>query len=251
MVAPIVYAYEESKDVAENLAKYVVRVQNDALMAQVHDARFNIAVSGGSMIKTLRIGLKDRDDVKWDKWNIFFADERLVPLDHEDSNYGGLKKELLDYLDTKPKVFTINPDSLDNSERCAEEYATQMTKVCGENEAIPKLDLMLLGCGPDGHTCSLFPGHALLNEESKNVAAIEDSPKPPPRRITVTKPVIQAAKHVTFVAEGAGKAAILKDVFEHPEKGLPSSQVNQLAKRTTWFVNNDAVKGVNVETSKY
>jgi 6-phosphogluconolactonase len=169
-------------------------------------------------------------------------------LDHEDSNYGLLKKELLDHITIgKPKCFAIDP-SLNTSHDVAVHYEQTLVKALGP---APVLDLVLLGCGPDGHTCSLFPGHKLLNEKTRLVAEIEDSPKPPPRRVTLTFTTLAYASNITFVAEGAGKAPVLKDIFEHPEKRLPSSMVNGLHLPVTWFVNDDAIKGVNVTTSKF
>lgn len=240
-MAPVVYAHEQSADVAKNVADYVIKIQNQALEK---DGSFNVAVSGGSLVKSLRLGLADRSEVQWAKWNIYFSDERLVPLAHEDSNYGLLKKDLLDHLKgDKPTCWTIDESKLEDAKASAEYYEGIVTKNLGSK---PKLHLILLGCGPDGHTCSLFPGHKLLQEKSRFVAEIEDSPKPPPRRITITFPVLSNADNIAFVAEGAGKAPVLKDIFEHPEKGLPSALVNALDVPVAWFVNNAAVEGVKV-----
>jgi 6-phosphogluconolactonase len=117
---------------------------------------------------------------------VFLADERLVPLEHEDSNYRLIKEFLLDKAAIpQEQVHPIDVSLLDNAEECADEYEKQlMGSFAGKNAvAFPRLDLVLLGMGPDGHTCSLFPGHTLLDEDLRWVAHIEDSPKPPLRRI--------------------------------------------------------------------
>lgn len=250
MTKSAVYAYDESADLAQAAAEYIVQKQNDALK---NNNVFNVAVSGGSLVKTLRIGLKDRSDVQWDKWRVYFSDERLVPLDHEDSNYGLLKRELLDHISGNPKVFTINEEkAATDSAGTAVEYESVLTENLG---ADGKLDLILLGCGPDGHTCSLFPGHTLLQENSRLVAPIEDSPKPPPRRITITFPVLETAKNIAFVAEGSSKAPVLKEIFLTPNSPLPSAMVNNIAERLdvpiSWFVDTKAIEGVNISTAKF
>ncbi len=102
----------------------------------------------------------------------------------------------------------------------AQDYEKRLLAALGEPPVPPKLDLIMLGMGPDGHTASLFPGHALLKESSSVVAPISDSPKPPAARITLTLPVIQAAARVAFTASGSGKADILKQMWDTP---LPSS----------------------------
>jgi 6-phosphogluconolactonase len=184
---------------------------------------------------------------------LWFADERIVPLTDVDSNYGGLKKQLLDHLDSA-KHGTPEVNHLDDaipfdadSDLFASSYEKVLVKSLGSE---PSLDLVLLGCGPDGHTCSLFPGHKLLQEESRFVDSLDDSPKPPPRRITLTKPSLRLAQNIAFVAEGAGKAPVLREIFETPQKGLPSSQVNELARKPVhWFVNLAAIDGVRVKNS--
>lgn len=82
--------------------------------------------------------------------------------------------------------------------------------------------------GPDGHTCSLFPGHELLQEKDRWVAPIEDSPKPPAKRITVSLPVLNHAHRVAFVLAGEGKQDTLAQVMDQPELGLPASLVKPL-----------------------
>lgn len=91
----------------------------------------------------------------------------------------------------------------------ANDYIKKMSVYFAPYE-LPRFDALILGTGPDGHTCSLFPGHKLCEETSVWVAPISDSPKPPPNRITFTFPLLNNARYCAFVATGAAKADILK-----------------------------------------
>ena len=146
-------------------------------------------------------------DVRSCQWHVFFADERLVPLDHADSNYLLARQTLLDKLPAIRHVHAVDV-SLGHAAAAAAYEAELRGLVparpgapppAGGGAALPSLDLVLLGMGPDGHTCSLFPGHPLLGERDRLVADIVDSPKPPPRRVTLTFPALAAARRVAFV----------------------------------------------------
>lgn len=96
---------------------------------------------------------------------------------------------------------------------------------------------------PDGHTCSLFPGHELLEENDGWVAWLNDSPKPPPVRITLTFPVLNHAHRVAFVATGSGKQEILERALDRPEEGLPVSRVKVINPgQVYWFADDAATK---------
>lgn len=253
-----IYSSKDSVDVANSVGLYVVNIQNEAL---AKSDTFKVAVSGGSLGKVLKAALIDNEElakqVQWDKWEVFFSDERLVPLNHADSNYGLFEEKVLSHLKgSKPTVHTIdealltgNDGLIDGSDETkdkeiAEAYAKLLPKDL-------KIDLVLLGCGPDGHTCSLFPGHALLKETIEHISLIRDSPKPPPRRITFTFPVLESAGAIAFVAEGEGKAPIIDEIFNNKDTQLPCKLVNELDVPVSWFVNDAAIKGVEVIASKY
>lgn len=261
-MAPKVYSYTESIDVANAVGNYIVALQDEALKSS---SKFKIALSGGSLGKVLKKALIDNSElatrVKWDSWDVYFSDERLVPLNHPDSNYGLFNEMVLSNLPSgvrKPKVNTIDESLLTGNDGQVEgadktkdsEIAKSYEKSLPEGA---KFDLILLGCGPDGHTCSLFPHHPLLKERSELISYISDSPKPPPRRITFTFPVLENATSIAFVAEGSGKAPILKEIFNDPSSQLPSKLVSGLKTgvNISWFVDDNAIKGVDIITSKY
>ncbi|GMM34756.1 Sol1 protein [Saccharomycopsis crataegensis] len=226
------------------------------------ERRFKIAISGGSLIAVLNQGLLKRTDIVWNKWDIFFADERLVPFDDEESNYGLAKRKIFDLIADSPSgqnhglptVFPINEALITDPEECADDYEKLLIKKFASKDSvkIPMFDLFLLGCAPDGHIASLFPEKEQLRENLAWVMAVNNAPKGPSDRITLSVPVICHSVRVTFVVEGSTKAPILKTVFERPDKALPSSIVNEgAAGRVCWFVDDDALDDVMVTKKKY
>lgn len=99
--------------------------------------------------------------------------------------------------------------------------------------------------GPDGHTASLFPGHELVEEKVEWVSAIEDSPKPPKDRITLTLPVLNHAHHVAFVTAGEGKQDMVQKIIEQPGLGLPCQRVHPVTGTVTWFIDTAAAAKLN------
>ena len=186
---------------------------------------------------------------------VFFADERAVPLDSEDSNY----KACDDYFFSKvplpaEQIHNIDESLISDPQELADAYEQELVKVFANKSAvkIPVFDLLLLGMGPDGHTCSLFPGHALLNETTGWVAPVTDSPKPPPNRITLTLPVVTHAHRIAFVASGGEKKEILKTIMEDPDKGLPCSLVNiSGGEKVYWFVDAAAAQSTLYPRKEY
>lgn len=199
---------------------------------------FTIGLSGGSLPKIVCPGLLALQ-IDFSKWRVFFCDERYVPISDADSNFLGVKQHLLGKASKGPEqVLTINHEiPLDEA---AKDYENRL-KGWYPGVDLPSLDMLLLGMGPDGHTCSLFPGHPLLHETSRLVAPISDSPKPPPCRITLTYPIINAAKCAVFVSTGASKASVLKQVLEGDgEEPLPAARVKPTNGGLHWFIDDAA-----------
>lgn len=245
------YSFDTTDTLAPQLRRYILTAQNTSLE---HHSTFRIALSGGSLPKILAKALipsgASTEPVHFSKWEIFFADERAVPLAHDDSNYALLQSELLDHLPAdagQPIIHRINTDLLHDPQELADEYEQSLVKTFAAKDSVklPIFDLILLGCGPDGHTCSLFPGHPLLRETTGWVLPITDSPKPPSARITLSLPVVQAAARIAFVATGEGKAEVIRRIFDEEEgASLPCGLVNQAGEKVSWFCDHAATRGV-------
>ncbi|KAF2000675.1 6-phosphogluconolactonase [Amniculicola lignicola CBS 123094] len=250
---PNLFAFQGLDDLAPSLRAYILDAQKSAL--DRHHV-FRVALSGGSLPKVLARALLDEKNgegvIQYDKWEIFFADERAVPLDHEDSNYRLVKQEILDKIPQqlgKPTVYSIDVKYLDDVQEMADQYEKTLVSVFAARDSVklPMFDLLLLGCGPDGHTCSLFPGSPLLRELDAWVLSISDSPKPPPKRITLSLPVTQHGIKIAFIATGGGKKDIMKEIFDTEEgQQLPCGLINSAAQeRVSWFVDHPAIEGVS------
>lgn len=195
---------------------------------------FRVGVSGGSLIKTLAEDILPKIRTDFTKWKIYFCDERMLPYDHPESTYGVYKSLLLGkFPGLTEETFVPVNTSLPVAEAAKDYEATLRSHFPYEfkdplpagKSHFPRFDSLLLGLGPDGHTCSLFPGHPLLKEKTLWVAPISDSPKPPPERVTLTLPVIHQARNIILYLTGAGKADILKRILLDCER-LPGFYIN-------------------------
>ncbi|KAH7440268.1 hypothetical protein KP509_04G099200 [Ceratopteris richardii] len=239
--------FEGIQDLTTSLADYI----SERADAAVKDrGSFSIALSGGSLISTMSKLYEPPYNkiIDWSKWHVFWADERVVPRNHPDSNYKLAKDGLLSKVPIIPgQVYSIN-DSL-SADAAAEDYEfglrqlvkTRIVDAASSSDS-PKFDLILLGMGPDGHIASLFPGHPLTHEKDKWIASIKDSPKPPPERITFTFPVINSAANVAMVITGSNKADVLQKAFgEKQDTGvLPVQMVDPTEGNLVWFLDKPA-----------
>jgi len=240
---PKVEVFENNDAIVSFLSGYILETAKKAIK---ESKLFTLGVSGGSIVSMLAtIFEKENDNIQWEKWAIFFCDERLVSFDKDDSTYGQFKQKVINKIGHSSSWFPIDPDR--TPEASAGEYEKQM-KVIFRNTDFPDFDILLLGMGPDGHTCSLFPGHKLLKENTKWVAAIEDSPKPPPCRITFTLPTVNNAKNIAFICTGANKSETLEKIFKKKDGGesLPAALVKPECGELTWVLDKPAASKLDV-----
>jgi len=196
---------------ADAAARHVVESAQSAIQAR---GAFSIALSGGSTPRELhrRLAGPLKNEVDWSKVHVFFGDERCVPPDHPDSNYRMADETLLAQVPI-PSDHVHRMQGELPPEEAALRYEQQLRAFFG-NEP-PRLDLILLGMGDNGHTASLFPGLTAVHEQTHWVMA-ENVPEVGMWRITLTPYVINLGREVLFLVAGAGKASMLRSVLEGP-----------------------------------
>jgi 6-phosphogluconolactonase len=207
---------------------------------------FTVALSGGSTPRGLYSLLATdpafRNQIPWEKCFFFWSDERLVPPEHADSNFRMANDALLKQVPVKcSQIFRISGEN-DDPTAAAAEYGQILSGFFqlkpGE---FPRFDLVLLGMGSDGHTASLFPGTAALDEQQR-VAAVNWVGKLNSHRITLTSPVLNNAARILFLVSGEEKAPALKAVLEGPKVPiqLPAQLVQPRWGSLAWLVDKQA-----------
>ncbi len=194
---------------------------------------FRIALSGGNTPRKIYAELT-KADVQWDHVQITFGDERCVPPDDAQSNFKMAKEALFDLVPIpEGNIFRMRGEI--DPGAAADEYERKLAQVAARyDESRYVHDLLLLGMGDDGHTASLFPGTAALDETEKNVVA-NFVPKFSAHRITFTYPLINAARHVCFLVEGESKAPMVEQILGGGSD-FPSARVTPKSGELTWLL---------------
>ena len=207
--------------------------------------RFAVALSGGSTPKRLYELLAQdpyRDQVDWDYVHFFWGDERFVPFTNPASNYHMTEVALLNALElTNGNTHRVQTE-LESADAAAAAYEQEIVKFFGLAKGeLPKFDLILLGLGTNGHTASLFPYSNALRVRDRLVAA-EYIDEVKQARITLTVPVLNAAREVTFLVTGAEKANVVKEVLMGPADPdrLPAQLVHPDPGSVTWLIDKAA-----------
>jgi len=230
--------FADPKELARGAAEMFVARGVEAIAQR---GTFMVALSGGSTPKLLYQLLADpnepfRDRVPWAETHFFWSDERHVAPDHPDSNYRMTNEAMLAHVPVPPdkihRIHGANP----NAAQAASDYERTLIDVT--QSQLPRLDLILLGLGTDGHTASIFPGSEVLHETSRLVAApwVE---KLKTYRITMTLPLLNNAATVLFLVAGAEKAEIVREVLEGPKR-YPAQYVNPTNGQLVWLLDRDA-----------
>ena len=212
-----------------------------------------LAISGGSTPKTMLALLANPDErfvsaIPWSQVQLFWVDERCVPPDHPESNFGMTKRAMLDGVPLPAENIHRMEGELEPEEGASRYEAEIRNTFKLEGAETPTFDLVLLGMGPDGHTASLFPHTEALNEMAR-ICVANHVPQKDAWRVTLTWPVINQGRQVAFLIEGAAKAEVLKSVFEGPydPETYPSQLIRPASGDLSLLLDEAAAAGLSVK----
>ncbi len=226
-----VWVLHTAEDAHQSAIWAARRFSELAGQAQDRARRFRVALAGGGTPKLFYRILAEshRSTIDWRRIDFFWSDERWVPPDDPQSNYRLARENLLEPLGiAETQIFRVATESGD-ADQAAAGYESHIVEQLGEP---PAFDLVLLGVGEDGHTASLFPGSAALDETARWVVSnwVE---KLRAWRITFTLPLLNQAKHVFFLVSGAGKAEVMEAIFQG--RSLPAARLRPVQGQVEWY----------------
>jgi 6-phosphogluconolactonase len=210
----------DAEAVAVRAAEEITRLLNVALEQR---SSAHLALSGGTT-PARTYELLASSPVEWQRTDVWFADERCVGPQDAESNYRLAAESLLGTAQVPPERVHRMEGEL-GPQPGANAYAHELrSHLAAEDEQLPVLDVVVLGIGPDGHVASLFPGAATLDApETEICLGVEDSPKPPPERITLSLQMLRVARCCVLLATGAGKADAVDAMLGDPSRHVPAS----------------------------
>ncbi len=231
---PSISIYPDQEQLATAAADLLVQQIAATLATQ---PRCSLVLTGGTtpvLLYRLLAQQPYRTQIAWERLWVLWGDERYVPLTDPQSNAGIATRELLNHVPIPPAQVLPMPTTAANPHAAAAAYQQQVQQILADGSG--QLDIVLLGMGPDGHIASLFPDHAALTlPDTVLVTAIDDSPKPPSQRITLTLPALQQAGLVLLLVAGAEKAAAVQRALAG-DLALPVARVQPPHGRVLWLL---------------
>jgi 6-phosphogluconolactonase len=239
----IVRIFHTPVELAEEFAGELEQMINESVKS---DKSFTISLSGGSTPEILFKLLSEKyaGSVDWKYVHFFWGDERCVPADSSESNFGMTKRTLLDKIDIPAgNIHRIIGEAEPENE--AVRYSEEIILNTEERNGFPVFDLFILGLGEDGHTASIFPGH-LEYLESDKICIVASHPVTRQKRISITGRVINNAERVVFLVTGNKKQIIVEKMFKKDPVSLnyPAAHIVPVYGDLSWFLDNEAAKGL-------
>ena len=233
-MAPKIKSFETPQDVADAFANRLIELLNQA---NTNGTTATVCLSGGSTPKLLFKTLaREHASTDWSPLHFFWGDERCVPAESDESNYGEAARLFLDAANIPADNVHAVDGTIEPAE-AAKKYQQQIEAVVAKNSSgVPAFDLMVLGMGDDGHTASIFP-HQMELLASKNVCEIATHPVSGQKRVTVTGQVIAASKEICFLITGANKAEVLAQILQDQpgSEQYPTRHFSDLPATTFWL----------------
>ena len=243
---PIIQIFPDDTALASAATAIIIQAARDAVAAR---GSFTIALTGGSSpVKTYKLLAQSRAErVHWDQWEVFLGDDRFVPPEDANSNFGQARRTLLSHVPIPEDHIHPIPMDAATPQEAAALYADTLGRVfrLPDHSHPPTFDLILLGLGDDGHCASLFPHMPTLAVTDRWVIASPPGTLPPPvDRVTVTFPVLNAARAVLFMVSGENKAPAVRDILESgaPREVHPAAGVMPVAGTLTWLLDASAAR---------
>jgi len=248
MSTPAVVVHRDADLLVNAVAARLVTRLVDVQAARGHA---HVVLTGGGTGIGCLAALRDcpaRDAVDWSALDVWWGDERFLPAGDPDRNATQAREALLDHVPIPAEQIHEMPasDRAADVDAAAAEYAELLRRhaVPEDHAAAPSFDVLLLGMGPDGHIASLFPEHPALHEQDASVIGVRGSPKPPPERVSLTFPTIQAAQEVWLVVAGADKApAAAMALSGAGERAVPAAG-GRGRRRTLWLLDRAAASKI-------
>ena len=238
---PLIKIFHNDSEMAEKLAN---ELQGAMEQIRKQGQHFYLALSGGNTPITFYKRLAQvpyQTQVAWSCMHLFWVDERCVPADHAQSNYGLARNNLLAHVNIPEK--NIHPMRGEaDPEKEARRYAGEIKNTFpATDHGWPQFDWILLGIGSDGHTASLFPGSPVLQEKSA-LCAVAVQPDSNQQRITFTLPLINHARRITFLVTGESKAGMVSGILKQTTayRQLPAAQVQPERGYVEWYLDSMA-----------
>ena len=231
--------FKDQYEVAEAAAGYLAAVYQEAVKDR---GIFLLALSGGKTPGPLYESLTNSKwRLSWKRIHLFMVDERFVPYDHPDSNWGMIRRTLLNHIRIPDENLHPVP-ILANAAQSSAAYAEALQRFFQPKvSSKPVMDLIILGLGEDGHTASLFPGSSELAEKDRPVVDVSRRDVNH-QRISITLPVIRSARHLLFLVTGSSKAEIVYDVVANKNSRLPAAMACQDRSETHFFLDRQAAE---------
>lgn len=231
--------FSSPKEVSERFAEDLKRMITDSLRV---NKTFTFALSGGSTPELLFSVLGDKysKSIPWELVHFFWGDERCVPSDDPESNYGMAHKKLFQKVDIpSSNIHRIAGEN--DPQKEAVRYSLEICAFTKNRDGLPEFDLMMLGLGEDGHTASIFPGNAELLDSEK-ICEVAVHPVSKQKRITITGRVINNSNSIAFLVTGSKKAGIVEKIINNDlyRKNFPAGNIVPVYGNLSWFLDEDA-----------